>query len=113
MNSRQAYVVQALQRVYDNVVVLESEPGDDFIYVIMLNDGIAVMSILIPDRQNPDQPDVGDSVYFEYNKRMSYGLIVIYRDMDESIGIVPDGARELVWEHIRNVEIIASRNDGD
>ena len=105
MNVRQASVIQALQRVYGEDGILILDPDNDVIYALAVKDGITVLSVGIPDRQDPNRPDVGDRVYFEYNKRHAYGLIVVYRDMNDSVGIVPDGTSELVWDHVSGIEI--------
>ena len=65
-----------------------------------------VLSVSVPDVRDPDRPDVGDRVAFMVKGQARYGLIVVYRDMNDTAGIVPDGERRIRWEHIANIELI-------
>jgi hypothetical protein len=107
MTSRQVAVIDALRRAYryKSVLVFGERAGALYVMVKDTN-GDVILSVEIPDRQDPDRPDVGDRVQFITEHGQRYGLIVVYRDMNDTVGIVPDGLREIIWEHINSVEIV-------
>jgi hypothetical protein len=109
MTKRQGRVVAALNRVCgaDKVMMIEAD-DTHILHIIAENDqGIATLSVEVAPYQTKGLIDVGDRVTYwkgGYGKR--YGLIVICRDLNESIGIVPDGENKLIWEYIHDVEVI-------
>jgi hypothetical protein len=112
VNRHQTRVIEALQRVYgkDDIVVVDARPADDVVYVMALRNRMTVLSVGIPSRQDPDRPDVGDRVQFEDPrvKEHRYGLIAVYGDLEDTVGIIPDGDSILIWDHVNNIEIVAN-----
>ena len=49
-------------------MVDDATRADSTVYAMVLEDGMTILSVGIPERQNPDRPDVGDRVYFQYNR---------------------------------------------
>jgi hypothetical protein len=111
MNDRQASVVAALQRVYGETNMTTLEDDNGVVHVMTHNAlGLVTMSLEIYPEQDPDRPDVGDRVAFQVGGQTRYGLLVMYRDVDDGIAIVPDGERNMIWEHVGGVEIVLPKD---
>jgi hypothetical protein len=90
-------------RVYpgEGALIVSDDEARRVVHVMAQDEGVTVLSTDVPAEQNPDRPDVGDRV--RINDK--YGLICVYRDGNDTIGVVFDGDDDLAWDYVDNAEV--------